>query len=130
MKGFLAKLFLFICLLTVFLCKAGVALASADFETSQDVRYQVLPTGNVHVTQEVSLTNKLSKVYAKYYSLTLQAADIENVIANDSRGPMTVDIQKNEDQTLITLAFNEMVVGKGKTLNFSLAYDILDLAQK
>lgn len=106
------------------------AFASTEFETTYDVRYQVSLTGITHVSQNVSLTNKLSNVYATRYALTLQAGQVENITATDSQGPLKIETQKDEEQTKIELTFNERVVGKGKTLTFTLSYDALDLANK
>jgi len=107
-----------------------MALASAEFETAYDVRYQVSPTGITHVSQSISLTNKLSSVYATRYSLTLQGRQIENIVAADKEGPLKIETQQFDNQTKIDLAFNERVVGKDKTLTFNLSYDANDLANK
>lgn len=106
------------------------ALASAEFETAYIVRYEVDTNGVTHVTQEISLTNKLSNVYATRYSFTLEAGRIENIYAEDVLGPLQTTAERQGKTTTINLSFNEQVVGTGKTLKFSLKYDALDLASK
>lgn len=108
----------------------GLALASEEFTTTYDVRYQVQPTGVTRVIQSVSLTNKLSNVYATRYSLTLKIGKIENINASDSLGPLKIETEKLDNQTKIELFFNEKVVGKDETLTFNLSYDAYKLANK
>jgi hypothetical protein len=108
----------------------GGVFASAEFETSYNVRYQVQTDGRVNVNQDISLTNKLSSVYATQYALTLQSGQIENIKASDGEGPLKIEVNKTDEITVINLTFNQQVVGTGKTLNFNLSYDNLDLAHK
>lgn len=104
--------------------------ASSEFETGYNVTYVVLPSGRIEVTQEISLTNKLSNIYATQYSLIIKGGQIENIQANDQEGPLKTEIKKVGQETIINLTFNQQVVGTGKTLNFTLRYDALDLARK
>jgi len=106
------------------------AFASSEFETRYNVTYEVSPLGRVVVTQEISLTNKLSNVYATQYSLIIKGGQIENIRANDGGGPLKTEIKKIDQETIINLTFNQQVVGTGKTLNFNLTYDALGLARK
>jgi len=104
--------------------------ASSEFETLYNVTYEASSSGRVVVTQEISLTNKLSNVYATQYSLIIKGGQIENIRANDEEGPLKTEIKKTGQETAINLTFNQQVVGTGKTLNFNLTYDALDLARK
>jgi len=131
MKHFV-RLFFLLSLCTMFyvLCSTPMAFASSEFETTYNVRYQVQADERVNVNQNISLTNKLSSVYATQYSLTLQSGRIENIKASDEEGPLKIEVSENNDITIINLTFNQQVVGTGKTLNFNLSYDNLDLAYK
>jgi len=104
--------------------------ATDDFETSYQVRYQANPSGMAHVSQDISLTNKLSNIYATQYTLTFQSTEIENIQASDELGPLEMEINRTESTTSIVLKFNQQVVGKDKALNFNLAYDAPDLVGK
>lgn len=104
--------------------------SSSEFETSYKVTYEVLQSGRTEVTQEISLINKLSNIYATQYSLIIKGGEIENVRASDGLGPLKNEIRKINGETTIILTFNQQVVGTGKTLNFNLQYDALDLAKK
>lgn len=104
--------------------------ASAEFETSYQVRYQVNPNGVAQVSQDISLTNKLSNVYATQYTLNFESTKITNIRATDEFGTLGIDTTQTEDSTQITLKFNQQVVGTGKTLKFNISYDALDLVSR
>jgi len=122
---------IFLLLAFFFLFKlVPLTFASSEFETNYNVTYEVFPSGKVAVTQEVALTNKLSNIYATQYSLIIKGGKIENIQANDGGGPLKTEIKKAGQETIINLTFNQQVVGTGKTLNFTLRYDALDLVRK
>lgn len=104
--------------------------AQGEFETSYNVRYEAISPEVVRISQEITLQNKLSNIYAKEYSFTLVGSRIENIQAADSLGAIKTEVGQVNDSTTITLFFNEQVVGTGKTLNFTLSYEALDLAKK
>lgn len=128
----LVQIFLFFSLLFLisFLLFPIPAFASAEFETSYQVRYQVNPSGITQVSQDISLTNKLSNVYATQYTLNFESTKITNIRASDESGTLKVDTTRTEDSTQITLKFNQQVVGTGKTLKFNISYDALDLVSR
>jgi hypothetical protein len=115
-------------LLLIFAFSVIPAFAFDEFTTDYRVRYQVLSSGRVKVNQEVTLTNKLSSIYASQYSLVLEGSQIENVQASDELGPLKIEINKDQNTTII-LTFNQKAVGLNKSLNFNLSYEALDLAQ-
>lgn len=104
--------------------------AADEFIAKYDVTYKVHPSGLTTVAQKISLTNKLSNIYATEYSLNTGSLDIQNIKAWDGLGPLKTSISKLNDSTIISLVFNEKVVGKDKTLNFTLEYETGDLANK
>lgn len=122
--------FVLLCSVLYTLSTMPIALASTEFETSYDVRYQAQVDGKMVITQEISLTNKLANVYVTQYSLTLDQLEIENIQATDSEGPLKTEISQKDQTTIITLEFNKPVVGTGKTLHFTLTYEASGLAKK
>lgn len=126
MKRFALIVFITICIWSF----PTKTFASSEFENSYLVRYQVNPNGVVHVDQEISLTNKLSNIYATQYSLNIQSGIIKNTQAQDEEGSLKIETTQTETSTLIVLNFNQQVVGKDKTLTFNLSYDSLDLATR
>ena len=132
MKRFFLIIFFFLLFSIIHfqLSISKVAFGAGEFTTNYNLRYQVNPDGVVHVSQDITLTNKLSAVYATKYSLTLPSVEIQNIKAADRVGPCQTEIKKNDKATTIIINFNEPVVGANKILNFNLNYDSLDIARK
>lgn len=105
-------------------------LAASEFIASYNVTYEALNTGSMFVTQDVSLTNRLSNIYATQYSFTLDKGQPKNITAFDSLGPVRVTIEKEGEKNTIILHFNEQIVGRDKILKFTLKYEITDLVSQ
>jgi len=101
--------------------------ASTEFETDYRVTMEADKNGIMHVSQNISLSNKLSNIYATAYSLTLEKNQIQNISAFDNKGPIKVETVEENNQTKINLVFNDQVVGMGKTLDFTLNYTSPDM---
>lgn len=128
MKRFFKIIFFFILSFLFFLPR--FIEAADEFTTSYNLRYEVKSNGLVNVNQDITLTNRLSAVYATKYSLTLPSTEIQNVKAADKNGPYQTEIKQVDKTTIIVINFNEPVVGANKTLEFSLNYESLDMARK
>lgn len=103
------------------------AHASEEFTVDYKVTYEALVSGNLVVNQEVSLTNKLSDVYATEYSLILEGAKPKNIKGYDAKGPLKITTSEQNGKSIIKVSFNEEIVGKGKTQTFTLGYEALEL---
>lgn len=114
----------------LFLFFSRPASAKGEFESTYHVRYEVLPTGRVKVSEKISLKNRFSNLYATQYSLILQNTNVENIQAKDSAGLLKTEVKKADGDTSITLFFNDQIIGAGKTLNFDFNYEATDLTQK
>jgi len=104
--------------------------AADEIETKYDFYYRVNPNGVVNVSQKISLTNKISAVYASQYSFALPMTAVKNIKAFDGEGPCRTEVKQESNSTLITVYFNQQVVGIEKTLTFNLDFDSLETAQK
>lgn len=124
MKKFL--IFLFFGTFVFFSTKNS--LASSDFETSFNVTQTTQENGTTFVNQEISLVNRLSRVYATQYGLTLESSNLKNVKAYNTDGPLETRIEREGEITTITVVFSEKTVGTGKETKFNLTYESLDLA--
>jgi len=126
------KFFFFSFLLVLFYSFALVSPVTAtnEFFTKYHITYKIHPSGTTTVRQEISLTNKLSRLYATQYTLNTGTLDIQNVRAEDGLGPIPVSLSRQEGSTTINLSFNEKVVGKGKTLKFKLEYETNDFVKQ
>lgn len=123
--GFLVVLFF-----TCFFTQLSSCYASEEFITKYNVANQVYSSGLTSVSQKISLTNKLSNIYASEYTLSVGTLNIQNVKARDGLGPLKTSISKTEETTTINLVFNEKIVGKDKSLNFTLEYQTEDFASQ
>ncbi len=121
---------LFHFLLILFFIFTRPVSAQNDFNVNQNIQYQIDPEGNAQVTQEVELTNNLSQIYPKEYQLIISSENIKNIYASDSLGDIIKNIEKQNNQTIINLKFNDQNIGKNKKTNFKLNYYISKLAEK
>lgn len=104
--------------------------AQGEFKTDFKTAYVVFENGAAHVTQEITLTNNFSTIYAASYSLLLRGDRIENVQAKQNGEPIPVTVDNKEDVTKIQVQFPDAVVGKGKSRVFTIEYDLLQFASK
>lgn len=104
--------------------------AETEFYTTSKIIYEVKPRGNGSVSQEISLTNNFSHIYPKEYQLEIIGNEINNISAKDPQGSILSKVSEKNNKTLINLKFNDVVVGKNKTLNFTINYDMPNLANK
>lgn len=118
---------LFIICCSLFVLSAN---AAGEFDVAYDITYQIESDGSAKVVSDISLTNKLSNVYATEYNLVVEKGEISKVGAWDSQGKIETKIQKGKEQTKINLTFNDQVAGVGKTLRFTLKYELANLAKK
>lgn len=97
--------------------------ASEQFNVSHLVKYTFDETGESQITQQISLTNKLTGVYASQYTLHVKGENVKNITANDKNGLLEVSTASAQlNTTDITVKFPNPVVGKGNTLTFSVSY--------
>src|SRR3990167_2451974 len=98
MPHLLKKLFLTLSLLVpLLLLASSPALAETEFDTIFNATYTVNPAGVTQVTQEVSLTNRLSNIYASEYTLTIGSTQINNVSAFTPKGIIPVEVTQTEN---------------------------------
>ena len=109
---------------------ATAAFAEGEISSSHRVSYDILGNGKTNVTHQISLTNLTTSYYASEYALFLGYTDIKNIEANDSLGPLVENISPRENGTDIHVTFNDRVVGKGKSLSFTISYETSQVASQ
>jgi transglutaminase-like putative cysteine protease len=124
-KKFLA----FLLLATSYLLLA-TTVSAKEFSSFYKATYRFANSAEAFVTQEVSLVNQTADYYVSEYSLSLLGSQIDSIEAFDKVGPIKVKTQVKDETTIISLPFNEKVVGKGKVLSFILKYRCGGLAKK
>jgi len=109
---------------------SNVVLAQEQFATEYDVTYEIQPNGEVLVTQDISIINLENDVVATNYAITIDGADIYEVIAEDSEGDLEPETVTENGITKVSVTFNEQVIGKDRSLDWKLEYKTRDLASK
>ena len=119
---------LFLCVVVFYAPKT--AKASDDFETQYKVLYEVSKNGEVQITQNLSIFNKKSSVFAKNYLLNISQMHVYDVKAFDKKGPLKIKVSEKNDVTSINIDFNEQVIGEGREYKWTLTYKSKDIAHK
>jgi hypothetical protein len=116
---------------TFFLLASFLSSCQAkEFASFYKTTYTFDKSGETYVTQEISLVNQTSEYYVSEYSLSIVGGEISKIEAYDKVGPLKISTIEKDLTTIITLNFNEKVVGKEKVLSFILKYRARDLAKK
>jgi len=93
-----------------------------EFETKQEIVYEIGPRGDAKVSQEISLINNFSNIYPQEYHLQINDIKIKNITATDFVGSIVKEIIESLDKTTIKLRFNQEKIGKGKVTDFKITY--------
>lgn len=129
--SFLARIILLLLLVSgLWSLATNQAHAEGEFETNYNVTYQVEPTGRTNVTQQIKLKNKTANYYADKFELKIGSTKVENVKAQNSVGPLEVDVKFDQNVTTITVKFNQRVIGVDKELSWTLSYTSGELTTK
>ncbi|HUW21901.1 MAG TPA: transglutaminase-like domain-containing protein [Candidatus Bathyarchaeia archaeon] len=123
------SLSVFIFLILSFFSTSSIR-ASEDFETSYQVSYRLQTDEKVATSQRITLINKLPDVYPTEYVLQMEGVTIEDIKASDGGGDIIPEIEKKDNWLKIKLKFNEVIIGQGKQLNFSVSYRLLNILSK
>lgn len=116
--------------LSVLLVLIGRVVAADEFKTEFLVTYNVQPSSETLVTQEITITNLKDDVIATNYILTLKQMIIYELKATDQLGEMKIVEGTDKDTTSIKIVFNENVIGKGRSNKFILQYKTKDITTK
>lgn len=124
------KIFISFILACSFQLSALSSLAEGEFNTSYNITYEILESGQTRVTQDIVLTNNLDNVYATSFVVKTGFTRISGVESFDRNGQQQVGVTQNDNETTIKVNFNGQTVGIGNQFNFTLKYDTKDVAQK
>ncbi len=107
-----------------------ILLAQQEFTNNIIVYYTVTENGNTTVTYNVSLTNNTSEFYSAGYSVALVGTKPINPRAQEGNKSINLESETNGDTTNLKVKFDDSVVGKGKTRNFSISFEDNSIATK
>jgi transglutaminase-like putative cysteine protease len=119
----------FICLFFLFL-SSQPALAQSEFSSRYTVDYTIRPNGITHTQFNISLTNKLSNIYASEFSLSIGSTQLQAIKAYNQQGDLETKIIQGNKTTNIVIPFKDKVLGKNKSQVFTLEFDSLDFAHQ
>lgn len=119
----------FFCLFFLFL-SSQPALAQSEFSSRYTVDYTIQPNGITHTQFDISLTNKLSNIYASEFSLSIGSTQLQAIKAYNQQGDLETKITQGNKTTNIIIPFKDKVLGKNKSQVFTLEFDSLDFAHQ
>lgn len=122
--------YLFISLFVYLFIPLQNVAAVGEFQADYDNQYDVSPAGLTIVTQNVTLTNKITNLYPQKYSIVIDSEHIKDIIAYDDSGMIAPLVSQLNGKTQIVLPFNKQVIGVGKQLKFTLRYEDTDIAHQ
>ncbi|MBI4029441.1 MAG: transglutaminase domain-containing protein [Candidatus Blackburnbacteria bacterium] len=123
-------IFLTCALCTIFFALPRTASAQQEFKTDFATTYIVDQNGDAQVTQEITLTNNFSTVYATSYTLSLEGKKPVNVAAAEGGKGVPVQVDQTDNETKILINFPDTLVGKNKARKFTVTYQIPHLASQ
>ena len=101
-----------------------------QFDIEYDISYKALEDGETQVSQVISITNKSNDIVATKYSLTIKQMEIYDLSAEDEKGDMDIDEQRNDSSITVNVKFNKLVVGKDKNYKFTVKYKSKSITNK
>ncbi|MFC1710047.1 transglutaminase-like domain-containing protein [Patescibacteria group bacterium] len=122
-------LVVFFSLFVLFILPKNV-LASGEFIIDSEVSYIFTEDGKAKVIHKNTLENSFPTLYAKSYTLKLENINAQKVKAFDNNGNLKVNENNEGDIRTIDVKFEDTLLGKGAKREFTIEYDITDLADR
>ena len=116
--------------LSFFFLSFKPVFAQSEFVTDYQVNYLVQPNGATHAKFNISLTNKISNIYASEFSLSIGSPQLTQVKAYQDSQIFDPQINQGSNTTNIVIPFPDKVLGKDKTRNFILEFESPDFANR
>ncbi|MBI2268375.1 MAG: hypothetical protein HYU80_02895 [Candidatus Blackburnbacteria bacterium] len=104
--------------------------AQQEFKTEYQTVYTVLENGDAQVSQDITLTNNFSTIYATSYTLSLESKKPEKIEAYSGKRIFETNTEEIDQITKITISFPDSLVGRGKSRTFTVKYTIPALASQ
>lgn len=120
-------MFIFLLLIIIFVLPSQ-SFATTEFTSNQEITYNIDKTGNAQVREKIILTNKLSQIYIKKYTVEINGSSIKNIVGNDDFGNVIKNYETKDEKTTINLEFNQPAIGKDKSNKLNLSYLIENFA--
>ncbi|MDZ7586773.1 MAG: transglutaminase family protein [Patescibacteria group bacterium] len=108
----------------------NLILAQTEFKTDYTVDYTVNINGLTHAKLNISLTNQLSNIYAKEFTLSIGSTKLSNISISTPQGVLEPNLVEGNKTTNITIPFKDKVLGKDKSQTFTLEFDSADFSHR
>lgn len=118
------KILLFILLIASL---PSTAFAS-EFSTSYNTTYEILPSNEALIEQNIKITNQEKDVIATDYALIIRQLTISDVQVKGDDKDITLDVETDNDKTVIKATFSEFAIGQFKSKDFTITYKTKDIA--
>lgn len=102
-------------------------LLAAEFRTDHNITYTVDTSNQTHISHQITLTNLTPNHYATDYTLNVDTSRILEPRVFDSQNR---PLEAKTHPTGVKTFFDEQLVGKGQSRNFTIEYNTSDIAQK
>lgn len=116
-----------------FIFSANLAFAQNNnfehFDSTVTTTYLVDESGQLEVSHDFNLKNLSYLYFLKKYQLSLPTEDISGVSV-DSQQEIMLDVNKSDNETLLSLNFQSPLVGEAKINKFKLKYQDLSSIQR
>lgn len=111
------------------ICWKSTAFAAEEFLTEYEILYSFAEDGITEVDQNIRIVNNQNDIIPTNYKQTIKKMNIYDVSLGDS-DDIEMEIDKINENTVVTVNFKETSIGKGQTTNINLKYKTTDVAAK
>lgn len=101
---------------------------ASEFSTSYNTTYEILPSNEALVEQNIKITNQEKDVIATDYALIIRQLSISDVQVKGGDKDITLDVEQDSDKTVIKANFSEFAIGQFKSKDFTITYKTKDIA--
>ena len=97
--------------------------AEGEFFIDSEVSYEVNETGITTVKNSITIENVISNIFATSYTFSFENIDPQNPRATYQGKSLALESKKEDDKNILTLKFDDSVVGKGAKRTFDLVFE-------
>ena len=104
--------------------------AQENFTIKHEVTYSADSQGITTVKEKITIENLTNDSIATVYTTILKQISVYDIYASDTKGVITPEVSRNNNDTSMKLNLRAQIVGKGKRNIIFLNYKTKDITQK
>jgi transglutaminase-like putative cysteine protease len=108
----------------------NVVKAEDNFQIGNTTMYSVQENGITNVSNNISIKNLKSEVYATNYVLNLKNINPSGIKVEEDGQPIDWELKEADEKKSIQVNFNTDIYGKDKTRNFTISYQDNNISVK